>query len=502
MAISTSGITVLNQDGSGTWSDVGGGGGSAQNTDVFFSSTGTRARKVSNAIRGFLFDNGTGIDLTNEQVAIRWATFAGVASINTRALGGVRIRIGSSTTNYDEWYVDGNDTYGGGWKVSVIDLSKTPSATGGTGLDVTNCQFFGIVWDITAGVGGGDPNCYIDSIIHFEKLTIAGTSTTLFDEILTADEGGGWGIFQERSGSYFAQCLIELNNTGLDDDGATVVFENPEYYDGTAVASALSTVRLGLQSTANGGGDFGVRIDAETGVEGCLFFGNGLPYTFDFALGSFDFYGCTIEEADAPAFAASPREVLSTIFFDCGQIAASSAVFRNVIVANSTDAGGALLWDSNTDMQDSSFLNNTNAVEIDTAGTYSMTDVVFSGNTTDINNTSGGSVTVNASGTANPTTSTGTTTIVASKTLNLTGIKNPSEVRVYDPGTPPLTEIAGQENVTTGTFNTSIDSATYPTVTIAIINNQGFQNVYLEDVDMSTDRDIPVFQPLDRQDTD
>jgi hypothetical protein len=81
-------------------------------------------------------------------------------------------------------------------------------------------------------------------------------------------------------------------------------------------------------------------------------------------------------------------------------------------------------------------------------------------------------------------------------TLTITGLQNPSEVRVFDAGT--TTEIGGQETVTSGTFTTQIDAGTYPDVDIAILA-LGFQNTRLLAVDVTADISIPVQQILDRQ---
>jgi len=81
--------------------------------------------------------------------------------------------------------------------------------------------------------------------------------------------------------------------------------------------------------------------------------------------------------------------------------------------------------------------------------------------------------------------------------LTLTGLKNPTEVRIYDAGT--TTEISGQENITSGTYVTSIDAGTYPLVDISILA-LGYQNTRLIDIDMSGGNvSIPIQQQLDRQ---
>ncbi len=81
--------------------------------------------------------------------------------------------------------------------------------------------------------------------------------------------------------------------------------------------------------------------------------------------------------------------------------------------------------------------------------------------------------------------------------LTLTGLRNPTEVRVFEAGT--TTEIAGQQDVTTGEFVTSIDAGAYPAVDISILS-LGYQNTRLLGVDLSGgDVSIPVQQIIDRQ---
>lgn len=81
-------------------------------------------------------------------------------------------------------------------------------------------------------------------------------------------------------------------------------------------------------------------------------------------------------------------------------------------------------------------------------------------------------------------------------TLTLTGLKNPTEVRVYAAGS--TTEIGGQETITSGTFTTQIDAGTYPSVDISIIS-LGYQNTRLLGISVATDTSIPVQQIVDRQ---
>lgn len=82
--------------------------------------------------------------------------------------------------------------------------------------------------------------------------------------------------------------------------------------------------------------------------------------------------------------------------------------------------------------------------------------------------------------------------------LSFTGLKNPSEVRIFDSSNPTI-EIAGSESITSGEYTALIDPIEYPNV-IAAILSLGYQNIRLTNIDMSEgDVSIPVQQQVDRQ---
>ena len=112
-----------------------------------------------------------------------------------------------------------------------------------------------------------------------------------------------------------------------------------------------------------------------------------------------------------------------------------------------------------------------------------------------------GTLTVVNSGTSNASIAStplgGTVVFQTPPKLTLTGLQNPTEIRVYDAGT--TTEIAGEEAVTSGTFSTSIDDLAYPSVDIAIVS-LGYQNRRILGQDMTSgDVTLPIQQRIDRQ---
>jgi hypothetical protein len=81
--------------------------------------------------------------------------------------------------------------------------------------------------------------------------------------------------------------------------------------------------------------------------------------------------------------------------------------------------------------------------------------------------------------------------------LILTGLKNPSEVRIFEAGT--TTELAGQENITSGTFSWQYDPESVTSVDIAILS-LGHLNIRLTGQALGVnDITIPIQQQIDRQ---
>ena len=83
-------------------------------------------------------------------------------------------------------------------------------------------------------------------------------------------------------------------------------------------------------------------------------------------------------------------------------------------------------------------------------------------------------------------------------TITFTGLKNPSEVRVFGAGTQ--TEVAGSETITSGTWAFSFDPDVVSSIDISILS-LGYQNTRLLNYTPSTVADtvIPIQQVIDRQ---
>lgn len=84
-------------------------------------------------------------------------------------------------------------------------------------------------------------------------------------------------------------------------------------------------------------------------------------------------------------------------------------------------------------------------------------------------------------------------------TLQLTGLKNPSEVRLYVAGTQTQVPGTGEEDVVDGVFSTQLDPSEYPSLDISVLS-LGYQNLrYLAQSLPAEGLTIPVVQQVDRQ---
>jgi hypothetical protein len=141
-----------------------------------------------------------------------------------------------------------------------------------------------------------------------------------------------------------------------------------------------------------------------------------------------------------------------------------------------------------------------------TPGTYTFSGNLFSGYGSDsttnaaVYNNSGGSVTLNISGGGStPTVRNGTgasTTLNNSVTVTLTGLKNPSEVRVFNARTTTERSGTGVENVTSGMHAFSLPAGTAVDISILSL---GYQNMRILNYSTTSDTAIPISQVLDRQ---
>jgi len=467
---------------------------------------------VVSTATSFIYFTGGAVNMSGGTLVYVWVNHR--AALDTTVNGGLQVMLGDGT-NRIGFHVAGSDSVGFthengpvGWQCLVIDTANLPTnrtvnAGSFANLNLSAITQIGAAFKTLAKSVGGVNNCFIDAIRYGNGgLRITGGSSGdpgIWDEIAAADRvitnQRGHGICRRLgAGVYGLQGPITFGS----DAGTAGVYFDDSNVTILAESRGLAANRIGITVEGNTTGSTtfkmsGSSIVSPVGVGG--FFTASDVHNNTVELVNNSFVGLTNGIA---LCANSAHKFEGNTVRRCGQVNPATTVVRDCTFREHTGAG-SVLWGSSIDMQRCDFVANTYGIQhtSTTGSPFSYTDLVFSGSTTaDINNTSGGAITINAAGTSNPTSFTGTTTIVNSKTLQLTGLRNPTEVRVFNAGT--TTEIAGQENVTTGTFSTSIDAATYPNVDISILS-LGYLNIRLLNVSVAVDISIPIQQTVDRQ---
>lgn len=184
-----------------------------------------------------------------------------------------------------------------------------------------------------------------------------------------------------------------------------------------------------------------------------------------------------------------------------------SEIRNSTFIVNSDLAAntGMVDWKATSDIEGSTFELSSgttagHAIKVSLAGTYTFTDLIFTGfgsdgsNTAAILNDTGGAVTINVFGGLAPTVKNGTgatTTVNVLTTLTLTGLQSNSEVRVFNAGT--TTELAGVENSGT-TFTANISASSVDIV----VHSLGYEYLKIEGADTSSNLTLPIQQRVDR----
>ena len=355
---------------SASWVEIGGNPSSGQEADIVLQGSASRSKKVSSKEAGMMFDNGSGIDLSadaNKHVYI-WMNVATVGILDTLANQGIFIRLGTTTANYHDYVVGGSETYGGGWVRFVIDLTKTPTRVGGTGLTTTSVRYFG--GGCTTTGSAKSENFIIDRIDYgSDGLQIDegdATQPCSWQELFDADDlsANKYGIITARAGKFFLRGPVYIGDAAStsstlweDLSNADVVFEDVQYYNGTALVSAIDAdVLYHVTGQGNATGttdiDFGQVVgtgDDRRGVSGGSIKTEGPEFTLDFEtdiadLDTVNFYGVQVQGANLSRFSSSTKtDVIGCTFQNCFEVQPNDAEFVNCFLVEPNGLGVEML---------------------------------------------------------------------------------------------------------------------------------------------------------------
>ena len=516
LAVTTDLTNITTAESTTDWSNIGTGGTPAQEPDFFVQGSFCVSHAVSgaNKKKGVKYDwvggGGTALDFTGggseeNMLIFMWIRCSTLQLIKTITNGGGGIQL-TDGTNESEWNVFGSDFgYGDheGFKCFVIDPTTTPSNTSGT-LDLSAVSHFGAFIETTTNAKG--QNIGVDRISYGRGIIRGtGTATTglgfkdLSDWDWSTDRTNRYGLMTVREGKIFCQCKVVLG----DDSGtlATTFTSNDENLIWTVPMYDLSGTRVkavpdsdeddanywGLEIVGNGTGatnvTIGTIVGSEAGRSGTTFecaenaeLSTPARQEWRFVgddgnVDSVDIYGSTFRncERTSPDDAidfnglVTADKVFSCTFDACGRIDFGACEVRNSFVINSiTDTNdGALIWDADTDVEKSSFLNNTHSIvyEASTGTPFTYTEITFNPTALAIRNEIAVTdITVNITDGDTPTAedaSGSTTNIVSTKTITITVQDKAQDVIV---GARVIVQRATPTVYTSSTGNTAGDA--------------------------------------------
>lgn len=366
--------------GTTNWSALGGGPSALEaiaDTYVEGDAAMSKAGFTSNT-RGMIYNAGAQTIASGDAVFI-WAKQANRNLIDTQALGGGQVLIGSGTGAYEQYYVDGNDIEGSaylGWKNYAVDPTQTSSNT--TGSPSGTLSYFGKLWK-TLGSGNlkGNPNL-IDAIRHGRELQCVdgdlANGYATFDGAASFDSDitRAWGLLTPATGSYqfHGAFVMGTSTTAVDfrDSNRNIVVLNDEF----------------VASTFN---EFEIR-NASSNVEwtniNIQHLGTTSPSTLTLNVGTFTGTTCRFDRCGSTTF-ASTSSCTSSTWKECGVINANGATLNGSTVteANVAANASALIWDTATDpdgfLDDMFFTMGSTATHAIEFGTTSPTSITLRG---------------------------------------------------------------------------------------------------------------------------
>lgn len=401
----TSDLTLIdNCDATTGWSNVGTADGRSNETSIKKEGTASLGVLLPTTGVGGQVRSISSTDLSNTHIFI-WLAAEG--DIATRANGGLRVRIGDNT-NYGEWYVGGSDTYTGGWQRFAVDTSRPFDATGGTPPSLTAVTSIGATANYNTAPPGDISPLKIDAF-HYGSGWTAITGGTVSDpltwaDIVTADATNQEGILQQHpsEGVFILTGLLTIGaNTGtlltvFTDSNEVIMVADQPVADGFNKINVVSNSTNPTELTL--GSEIGTAPDS-VGSGGGLIQAVGaalarspLIDSIDADVGDCDFLGLTIIGAEKIQWDQPENRMISCLLNSCGVVElAGSAVLRDSTIDSANLAGVEIAVDPAADtFEDLQIQNCFIGLRVTTAGTYTLRNIKFAGNTYDVENSANG----------------------------------------------------------------------------------------------------------------
>ncbi len=507
MAISVGGVTLINNGSA--WS------GGTTDTDQFIEGAESLKAKVSNTTSAlYTFDQGGagGVDMSGRHWSI-WIFIAGV--LDTISAGGFQMYVEDTSGAYKYFNIGGLENYEGGWQKYVVSYDATGTTSGGGTYNSANHRYIGVRFKVTSKAV--KENVWWDASHHHADLTITSGSTDgiTLDDIASVDSTNSWGLFEKKNGVFVSKLGLIFGSTtsgvhiDFNDNGQVLIFQNNSFRSSTYY-------KINVLGNATGTTNFilGVKSGA-SGISGCIIkdLSSSNKITYDFSNSNIDIlrlYGCSFLNTGTVTFptltGSTNYEAIDNTFDSHGKIYPNSfTIIGGQSISADDDAMS--ISSATFNVTDMKFISPTNnAFEVTSAITVSFDGLQFIGTTSsgpyDIDFTVAGTLTINATDsnvTHYQTTGGGSVTINNNVSVTLTGIKEFSEVRIYETGT--TTQVDGTEQVSVPDENnyqfTFSDSA--GSHVDIVVMHTGYVYYRVDDFTVpSSATDLPISQREDR----
>lgn len=380
---------------------------------IFVEGSGSIGDRISGdgAVGGIGWDYGVNTDLT-AQVVYMWAAFTTATLLELKVNGGVAMRFtGATSTDFFEVNLDGVDTYGGGFKMNVVDVdlaAASPDTIGGSPPATTDIHWVGMVWRTTGAVLGSANTGFVDVfstlaagtpgiIVEGDNTGVPWNWQDIVDAGDVADTTKAWGTITQKDGVIFLNTPVQFGISDASDHdfadvGKVISWEDRIVKDGFYGLSALGNAGGTTNVTAGtkvGSGETAV------GVSGWTILTGGPRWFVDMEDANQDginFYGCSFTGSGIWSVNSSAVEIISCVYANCDQMTISGGGTGPTVLSTFfSEAPGPLAqikWGNATTATDGQFDFNSFvnmlwwAIEFDTAGSYDLRGVAFSGNGT------------------------------------------------------------------------------------------------------------------------
>lgn len=325
------------------------------------------------------------------------ANAAGLATIGDAVNGaGIRIYLTDGSGNTGYWHVGGSDTYFGGWECFVVYSGTAFDSNNGTDPTMTDIRHVGFDVYQIAKTTANAMNVWVDYLHYGAGITAYGGTSG--DEIglqeiydVSENTTNAYGVLKRQAGSWVLQAPIAFGDSA----GTNTVY----YLDKNEIIiwadRPVSSTHYKFSLAGNATGTTSVIWGAKSGtvgISGCVISDNsGLEFDLNFSATNVDtvaMYGCTLigyGTITGNTSYETDKELLSCIFNVGGNIDINAMTLKFFTIVGATIYGVQL--DSTTFyINNGSLINCAVGLYCNTIGSFGVSDIIFTGNTIDIEN--------------------------------------------------------------------------------------------------------------------